>query len=133
MKFGDEEFDKFVDKHMRRAVAQTGYQLKRADDQQKAGLIDAQMRLDIKNARFVIADLTHGSHGAYWEAGYAEGLGKPVIYTCRADVFEKENGTHFDTNHHVTIKWSYNDPKPAMDRLKATIRYTIPEAKQHDN
>jgi len=33
--------------------------------------------------------------GAYWEAGYAEGLGKPVIYTCEEAKFVE--ASHFDT------------------------------------
>ena len=45
-----------------------------------------------------------GNQGAYWEAGYAEGLRKPVIYTCKKSVFETE-GTHFDTNHRVHVLW----------------------------
>ena len=55
-----------------------------------AGVIDNIMRMRIKEARFVIADLTHDNNGAYWEAGYAEGLGKPVIYICEAEKFERE-------------------------------------------
>jgi nucleoside 2-deoxyribosyltransferase len=59
---------------------------------------------EIRMCRFLIADLTCGNQGAYWEAGYAEGLGKPVIYTCNKSYFDKE-GTHFDTNHHQTVLW----------------------------
>jgi hypothetical protein len=40
------------------------------------------MRAAILASRFVISDLTHDSPGAYWEAGFGEGLGLPVIYTC---------------------------------------------------
>jgi nucleoside 2-deoxyribosyltransferase len=63
-------------------VAATGFILRRLDDEPKAGLIDDRMRAEIQASRFVIVDLTHMNRGAYWEAGYAEGLGKPVIYTC---------------------------------------------------
>jgi nucleoside 2-deoxyribosyltransferase len=45
--------------------------------------IDDQMRVALRTSRFVVADLTRGNRGAYWEAGFAEGLGRPVIYTCR--------------------------------------------------
>lgn len=82
----------------------------------------------------MIADLTHQNRGAYWEAGFAEGLGKPVIYTCRKDVFEdKTKGTHFDTNHHLTVVWEPDNLDDAVERLKATIRATLPdEAKLGD-
>ncbi len=91
------------------------------------------MRVEIKRARFLIADLTHANNGAYWEAGYAEGLGKTVIYTCEQQVFDdRAQGTHFDTNHHLTVKWNPENPDMAVESLKATIRATFPEAKQED-
>jgi hypothetical protein len=61
--------------------------------------------------------------------GYAEGLGRPVIYTCRRDVFEdrkSENHPHFDTNHMVTVPWDPADPASAAPKLKDTIRATLP-------
>jgi nucleoside 2-deoxyribosyltransferase len=132
MPFGEPDLTAFVDTHMRPAVAETGFTLRRADDAQRAGRIDDQMRLDIRNCRFLIADLTHGNRGAFWEAGYAEGLGKTVIYTCRKDKFHDADARHFDTNNHLTVKWTYEDPKSAMTSLKNTIRNSIPEAKQQD-
>ena len=54
----------------------------------KAGLIDDRLRVEIRTSRFLIADLTHENAGAYWEAGFAEGLGKPVIYTCEKSKFD---------------------------------------------
>jgi len=132
MEYGDPELDKVVDAVFRPAVGQAGFELFRLDDEPRAGLIDDQLRVEIQNADFLIADLSHDNHGAYWEAGYAEGLGKPVIYTCEAQKFE-EKKTHFDTNHHLTIVWDKGDPEEAGQRLKATIRATLPElAKQED-
>jgi nucleoside 2-deoxyribosyltransferase len=52
----------------------------------------------------VAADLSDDNAGAYWEAGFAEGLGKPVIYICREGV-----NTHFDTDHRRTVRWSTGD------------------------
>ena len=89
-----------------------------------AGIIDNIMRMRIKEARFVIADLTHDNNGAYWEAGYAEGLGKPVIYICEAEKFEREK-SHFDTNHCTTIPWSGDDPDTFRQQLSATIRRSL--------
>src|SRR3546814_6925901 len=68
----------------------------------RAGIIDNIMRSQIRDAAFVIVDLTHDNSGAYWEAGYAEGLGKPVIYICEKAKFDKAK-THFDTNHCTTV------------------------------
>ncbi len=81
--------------------------------------------MGIRRSKFVVADLTEGNHGAYWEAGLAEGLSKPVIYTCERGYFDS-NRTHFDTNHRQTVVWSEPTIAKDMDRLKAIIRVTFP-------
>lgn len=132
MKYGDAGIDQLVNQVLRPAVAQTGFALVRLDDRPQAGLIDDRLRVQIRTARFLIADLSHGNQGAYWEAGYAEGLGKPVIYTCEREAFEREK-THFDTNHHLTVIWDVGNTAQAAEELKATIRATLPgEAKLTD-
>jgi len=133
MKFGDELLDQVLEDVFKPCVDQTGFKLVRLDDIPRAGLIDDRLRVEIQSADFLIADLTHDNLGAYWEAGYAEGLGKPVIYTCEKDKFDKDQ-THFDTNHHLTIIWDKDNPHKAGEDLKATIRATLPHlAKQEDN
>jgi len=133
MKFGQVDLNRAVEECFRPAVARTGFELRLVTDKQPAGLIDNQMRAAILASRFVISDLTHGSPGAYWEAGYGEGLGLPVIYTCEKSAWEEQR-THFDTNHLKTIIWDPVDLKPAEDELAATIRATLrAEAKQTDD
>ena len=74
----------------------------------------------------MIADITHENRGVYFEAGYAEGIGRPVIYTCRTDTFKPETGhPHFDVNHHLHVTW--DDPPSAdqLEKLSLTIRHTL--------
>src|SRR5688572_22097118 len=78
MKFGDADLDLIFTNYFKLAVKETGFDLYRLDEQPQAGLIDDRLRIEIRTSRFLIADLTHGNQGAYWEAGYAEGLGKHV-------------------------------------------------------
>ena len=83
----------------------------------------------------MVCDLSHGNRGAYWEAGFAEGIGRPVIYMCREDVFTTthEDRPHFDTNHQTIIKWNPVSPEIAAKQLKDMIRGTLPtEAKMED-
>ena len=74
----------------------------------------------IRKARFVIADLTQGDEGArggvYYEAGFANGLGLTVIFTCREDKFDL---VHFDTNHQAHILWN------GYENLRARLRRRI--------
>lgn len=126
MKYGDLELDDVVAKYIRPAVQDTGFNLYRLDDAPKAGLIDDRLRVEIRTSRFLIADLTHENAGAYWEAGFAEGLGKPVIYTCEKNKFN-ERKTHFDTNHHTTVLWDRDNLDRVSHDLKNTIRATLPD------
>lgn len=134
MKFHDRELDNVFREIFRPAVRATGFELMLLTDRPKAGLIDDRLRVEIRKALFLIADLSHANPGAYWEAGYAEGLGKPVIYTCKKEVFDDESRKpHFDTNHHLTIIWDSGNLDKAAEDLKATIRATLPdEAKLRD-
>ena len=132
MKFGDPTLDAVVKDCFKPAVARAGFVLRLLTDQPKAGLIDNHMRAALLASRFTIADLSHGSHGAYWEAGFAEGLDRPVFYTCKASVWEEQK-SHFDTNHLHTIIWDENNLKDAEDKLTDTIRATLrDEAEQND-
>src|SRR5262245_19797371 len=133
MKFGDDELNRVVAECFKPAVRRTGFELRLLTDQQPAGLIDNQIRAAILSARFVIADLSHGNHGAYWEAGFAEGKALPVIYTCRRATWH-ETKTHFDTNHLLTILWELDNLKQAEIEMVATIRATLrDQAKQSDD
>ncbi len=115
-----------------KAIKQTGFQLLRLDQKPKAGLIDLRMRVEIRSAKFLVADLTDENRGAYWESGFAEGLGKKVYYTCEASKFEKVK-THFDTEHLLTIKWSLDSMTRALDELKSAIRNDFPsDSRQSD-
>jgi hypothetical protein len=127
MPFGITLLDRVYD-CFKQAVADTGFELRRVIDNQKAGLIDDQLRVAIRQARFTIADLTNGNNGAYWEAGFAEGAQRPVIYTCERQYFDNP-GTkpHFDTNHYSTVIWEEARLDKAAEELKARIRATLPD------
>lgn len=124
MKFGDPDLDAFVDNVVKPAVTEAGYELERVSDRPRAGVIDQVMRVKIRDAPFVLADLSHDNNGAYWEAGFAEGLGKPVIYLCQTDKWSTTK-THFDTNHCETIDWHPEKAQAFKERLVAIIRNSM--------
>jgi nucleoside 2-deoxyribosyltransferase len=125
MKFGDSILDPFVQNEVKPAIKTgIGYDLVDVRDVAQAGIIDNIMRAQIRDSAFVLVDLTHDNSGAYWEAGYAEGLGKPVIYLCESSKFEKAK-THFDTNHCTTVIWSINEVEKFKTELIATLRRSL--------
>ncbi len=134
MKFGDPEMDRVFHECLKPAAARAGYTLFKLNDDPRAGLIDDRLRLEIRTSRFVIADLSHENKGTYWEAGYAEGLGRPVIYTCKESVFlNPTTRPHFDTNHYLCIQWNADHLRDSEDQLTAVIRATLPnESKLED-
>jgi predicted RNA-binding Zn-ribbon protein involved in translation (DUF1610 family) len=125
-KFKNSELDRVFNNCLYQAVKDTGYELRTAT--QRAGLVDAVIEDEIRRCRFLIADLSDSNAGAYWEAGFAEGLGKPVIYICKEGC-----EVHFDTDHRHTVRWNLSDLAHTAKQLKAVIRNTLLEdAKQSD-
>jgi nucleoside 2-deoxyribosyltransferase len=96
--------------------------------------VDAVIEDEIRRCRFLIADLSDDNAGAYWEAGFAEGLGKPVIYVCRANMDDGTlKTTHFDADHRHTVRWDLTSLDQTATALKAVIRNTLlGDAKQTD-
>jgi nucleoside 2-deoxyribosyltransferase len=125
MDFKNPVLDRVVAEHFVPAVRETGFELYRLDDRPKPGIIDNRIRVEIRTAKFIVCDLTDENRGAYWEAGFAEGVQKPVFYTCERAKFESTK-THFDTEHIFTIKWDANNPSPAAEELKDAIRNEFP-------
>ena len=101
-----------------------GLEVKTARDVAQAGLIDEIIRDHIRRSELVIAELTHGNNGAYWEAGYAEGYNVPVIYMCEERAFNLQS-THFDTNHLTTVMWSVDQLEQFESNLVATVANTL--------
>lgn len=107
MKFNSEFITEDLINKIKKSLEEIGYQLESLQDRQQAGLIDDHLRQRIKSSKFLIVDLSDTNNGAYWEGGYGEGLGKPVIYICDKGQFDK-NKSHFDTNHHLTVMYDKN-------------------------
>ncbi len=79
--------------------------------------IDDRVMAGILRAKFVVADATGSRPAVYFEAGFAEGHGIPVIWTCRDD--DKAN-LCFDTRQHAHLLWK--DPGELAQKLKARIQ-----------
>lgn len=103
---------------IRKGIADAGYNAIFIDEVQHNDFITPELLKYIKDSKFVVADLTDKNNGAYFEEGYAMGLGKPVIQLCRQD----EN-LHFDIAQKNTIFWKTEDdiPQKLCNRIKATI------------
>ena len=80
--------------------------------------IDDRILAEIRGSRFVIADFTGNRQAVYYEAGFADGLGIPVVWCCKDGPDFK--ALNFDTRQHEHIKWS--DETDFVQQLRAKIR-----------
>ena len=104
------------------AIESTGYRPYRVDAKPHLERIDAKIVAEIKNSRFIVADVTQQKAGVYYEAGFAHGLGIPVIWCVRHDDLAN---VHFDTRQYSHILWKTEDE--LKEKLRDFILATIGE------
>ncbi|MGD2109810.1 MAG: hypothetical protein PVI86_10495 [Phycisphaerae bacterium] len=76
------EMSALFDETISRACVDAGWQVKRADTDEHNDPIIDRIITDIRKAPFVVADLRNNNQGVYYEAGFAQGLGREVIFCC---------------------------------------------------
>lgn len=92
--------------------------------------INDKMISEIRKSRFLLVDLTGYRGGVYWEAGFAEGLGLPVIYTCNKN-WQYSNkdlhiqGVHFDLSHRNIIFLEEDKLDDFKEKIKNRIDAVI--------
>jgi len=119
-------FDKTTElyrKHVSDIILKCGYNPIIIDQHDYEGYIMDQVLHQIKIAKFIVADYTvmpeddnkehpkvkGGSRGGvYFEAGFAKGLNKKVIVTCKNDEGSKRR-LHFDIEQINRIEWTDED------------------------
>ena len=106
---------------MERAITGAGYKALRVDFKEHNDKICDVIIAEIRRSHFVVADFTMHKAGVYFEAGFALGLGIPVIWTCKKDHLSQ---THFDTRQYNHIAW--DDERDLFEKLRRRIEATIP-------
>jgi nucleoside 2-deoxyribosyltransferase len=125
----DPELNPAFDDGIRPAVeVDCGLRVLRVDREEHNDNITDRILAGIRSAQFVIADFTLQRQGVYFEAGFALGLGRTVIWICRADDFAR---VHFDTRQYNHIVWTDAPDlrRKLADRIKATV--TLPVQVSH--
>lgn len=103
------------------AVKEAGFECRRIDGKEHNNKICDEIVAEIRKSRFLVADFTQNRGGVYFEAGFAMGLGLPVIWVVRKD---DVNSLHFDTRQYNHIVYDDADDLKAKlcNRIVATIR-----------
>ncbi len=141
MWFGSEEQSFIYNHAIRPAIEAAGYVSVRIDNTEHNEKIDDQIIAEIRKSKAVVVDLTCGlaspiggwssrervgapRGGVFYEAGFAKGLGLPVIWTVKQEVSEVENVVHFDVRQYNQIRWT-PDMIDFRERLQMRIEATI--------
>lgn len=124
MAFRDET--KFISDTFKKAISDCGYMSKRIDEKEHNNQIVPEIFYELNQSKFVVVDVTYPNYGAYYEAGYAQALGKEVIVCCRETEFlDKDKRPHFDISQKSMIVWK--DENDLSERLKRRIEATVRE------
>jgi nucleoside 2-deoxyribosyltransferase len=115
MSFADELRNIWED-GIRPAITDAGYRPYRVDAEPHIDRIDAKIVAEIRNSKFLVADVRQHKHGVYFEAGYALGLGIPVIWTVQESDLAN---THFDTRQYNHIVWQ--TPSDLREKLYLVV------------
>ncbi|WP_418626255.1 hypothetical protein [Sellimonas intestinalis] len=99
------------------AIELTGNKAYYVDLDAHNGNISDKIIEEIRNCKFLIADFTCQNTGVYFEVGYAKGIGKTVIYTCRQDDFAN---IHFDIKQIQFVVWT--DETALKQKLREQIQ-----------
>lgn len=117
-------FDKTLDpaweNGIKLAIERAGYKSYRIDQEPHIDRIDAKIISDIKDSLFMVADVTQQKQGVYFEAGFAIGLNKPVIWCVNNKHLKK---VHFDTRQFNHIVWE--TPEDLQEKLYNVISAVI--------
>ena len=105
------------DRTIKPAVESCGYKAARSDMEEHNDDIMDHIRAQIRDAPFIVADLTEPNLGVYYEAGLASGHGKTVIHCCPEN---KIDDVHFDLNHRNLV--AYSGSTDLRRRLARRIR-----------
>jgi hypothetical protein len=109
------------------ALTDTGHSPYRVDFATHNNKIDDEIVAEIRRSKLVVVDTTGARPNAYWEAGFANGLGIPVVWCCSdsptAPGLSSGKWTDnlpFDVRQHAFTFWS--DPADLRQKLTARIR-----------
>lgn len=102
-------------------VADAGGIAIRIDKEHPLEDLVARIKKEIKGCIFVVADLTDERPSCYFEAGYAEALGRPVIYVAsKQSVSRPGTATKIHFDIHMNVQY-FTNHKELQEKLAAVI------------
>ena len=104
------------------AIKNCGYEPVRVDLIPHNNKICDQIISEIKSSQCLISDFTGHRGGVYYEAGFAHGLGIPVIFTCEETDLQN---IHFDIRQYNFLTWKKHVLSEFIDKIQNRIKATL--------
>jgi len=104
-----------------RVISEAGAVAIRIDKEHALEDLVGRIKKEIRNAQFIVADLTDERPSCYFEAGFAEALGKKVIYVASKQSVAKPGSTtviHFDI--HMNMNY-FSNHEELTEKLSGAI------------
>lgn len=124
-----DKYDKLWENAIRPAIKNAGYKELRIDKKDHINDINDEMLMEIRRSRFMVCDFNHQCNGVYFEAGFALGLGLPVIWTCEQSELKQ---LHFDINHNNFLTWTEDKLEDFSVRLHKRIEAILGHGKNSE-
>jgi hypothetical protein len=97
-----EEMKRAYEEGIEPAIHRAGFASMRISDKEHANKIDDEIIAEIRRSAFLVADFTDQRQNVYFETGFAIGLARQVVWTCRKDQIKD---LHFDIRQYNCIDW----------------------------
>jgi nucleoside 2-deoxyribosyltransferase len=101
MRFTD-EMEQVYEEGIKPAIDGAGFVPMLIKKKEHANKIDDEIIAEIRRSAFLVADFTGHRQNVYFETGFAIGLGRQVVWTCRKDEIKD---LHFDIRQYNCIDW----------------------------
>ena len=105
-------------------VQAAGYTAVRIENKEYGNKITDELIVDLRRCSIIVADVTGQPPLAYFEAGLALGLGKPVFWTCEEGE-ARDKKLWLDTRQVVVTTWARDKPDDFARRLAKRIEAAL--------
>lgn len=128
------EFKKYYDNNFKDAWAAVHGFLLRDAEPYRPVTINQKVKDLIKEASFVICDITINSSNVYWELAYAQGLGKPVILLNNTQ-YQRKKGEKVAVDltgvEYIRYQWNYNSKNDGfIEQLRTALNQGLKTARR---
>jgi nucleoside 2-deoxyribosyltransferase len=98
----NDDMEQVYEEGIKPAIERAGFAPMLIKNKQRANKIDDEIIAEIRRSAFLVADFTGHRQNVYFETGFAIGLARQPIWTCRKNEIKH---LHFDIRQYNCIDW----------------------------